>query len=317
MRLIFRADASQEIGSGHVLRCSAIAEAAISRGIQSILVGSIIDLDWVNTRLMEIGMGIESPQSYLNQRNFESDILVIDSYDLKISDEFISPKYWKRVVALVDEVTPDYFAHLIIHPGIDASWFKKESRNFLWGSDYIPLRGDIKKLNSRVNPKVRKILVSGGGTDVFGFGFAVAKELRQFVNFEEAIYFASRLSEIEDLDPRFKGVAFGKNFDKEMESADIVITTASTSSLEVLAREIPLGVGCAVANQESYYKVLTELKVAVPIGTHIGNNEWGLDINILSDLINNFELRQSLLNSAHQFIGLEGSDNIVTAILAI
>ena len=35
MRLVFRVDASQDIGAGHVMRCSAIIEEAISRNINS------------------------------------------------------------------------------------------------------------------------------------------------------------------------------------------------------------------------------------------------------------------------------------------
>jgi len=48
VRFIFRADASREIGSGHVMRSLALAEEAISRGFDCIFVGKISDLDWVS-----------------------------------------------------------------------------------------------------------------------------------------------------------------------------------------------------------------------------------------------------------------------------
>ena len=47
MRFIFRADASRENGSGHVMRSSVLAEEAISRGYECIFIGEISDLDWV------------------------------------------------------------------------------------------------------------------------------------------------------------------------------------------------------------------------------------------------------------------------------
>lgn len=55
MRIIFRADASREIGSGHVMRSSVLAEEAVSRGFERIFIGSISGLDWVADRISTLG----------------------------------------------------------------------------------------------------------------------------------------------------------------------------------------------------------------------------------------------------------------------
>ena len=55
MRFVFRADASIEIGAGHVMRSSAIAEEAISQGIECVFVGSILDMDWLTDRIRGLG----------------------------------------------------------------------------------------------------------------------------------------------------------------------------------------------------------------------------------------------------------------------
>ena len=55
MRYVLRADASQSIGAGHVMRSSAIAEELIARGEDVIFVGQISDLPWVEERIASLG----------------------------------------------------------------------------------------------------------------------------------------------------------------------------------------------------------------------------------------------------------------------
>lgn len=55
MRYVLRADASQSMGAGHVMRSSAIAEELIARGEDVIFVGQISDLPWVEERIASLG----------------------------------------------------------------------------------------------------------------------------------------------------------------------------------------------------------------------------------------------------------------------
>ena len=66
MRLVFRADASLDIGSGHAMRCSAIAEEAISRGIDCLLVGSLGGVLWLEKRCAEIKCRVTSLEDFQN-----------------------------------------------------------------------------------------------------------------------------------------------------------------------------------------------------------------------------------------------------------
>ena len=88
MRYVLRADASESIGSGHVMRSSAIAEELIARGENVVFVGQISDLPWVEERIASLGF----TQIHNNPGDFNSnpnsDVLLLDSYEISASDDF-------------------------------------------------------------------------------------------------------------------------------------------------------------------------------------------------------------------------------------
>jgi spore coat polysaccharide biosynthesis predicted glycosyltransferase SpsG len=104
MRIVFRADASKDIGSGHVMRSSAIAEEAIRRGITCIFVGKISELAWVDDRIKNLGFAEvhEYPKEFSPELN--RDILVIDSYKIHPDDEFVQEQSWNKVVSIFDDM---------------------------------------------------------------------------------------------------------------------------------------------------------------------------------------------------------------------
>ena len=121
MRIVFRADASLEIGAGHVMRSSAIAEEAISRGVECIFVGAFLEIEWLARRIQTLGFTrITNPDDFDFQEY--SDILIVDSYSLDLNDPLIRFGKWRKVVSIVDELTPDYSCDLRIHPGLTKAW---------------------------------------------------------------------------------------------------------------------------------------------------------------------------------------------------
>ena len=176
MRFIFRADASQEIGSGHVMRSSVLAEEAISRGFECIFVGRISDLDWVADRISKLGFS----QVYSNQGNFlsdaNSDVLILDSYSIPVSEPFIAKKNWKIIMSISDKITPEYESDIELRPGLAKVKVEQETPLVLSGADYILVRKGIGKSNrERSLGGVLKVLVTGGGSDPFGFVGAITE----------------------------------------------------------------------------------------------------------------------------------------------
>jgi len=310
MRLVFRVDASYNIGTGHVMRCLAIIEEAVLRNISCVVVGSLGGIDWIKQRLMQLGI---THVAYLDfsQISKDNDVLVIDSYELLVTDSFIQPVYWKSVVSIADEGTPNYSSNLIIHPGIDPFIKYHTETKLLTGVEYIPLRKSIKKTRKIDSGKVGKVVIFGGGSDKFQLAKAVAHKLIEIKEFDCAIFFTDLKQEISSLDKRFQVVEFGPALDSQLEDTDLVITTASTSSLEIIAREIPLGVCNSANNQATYLKAITEKGLAIGIGSLNNSGIWDLDSNVIKALFQDPHLRVQLRKNSHGFLDLLGSQRIV------
>ena len=315
MKIVFRVDASNEIGTGHVMRCSAIIEEAVARNIECVVVGRMGGLDWLETHLKTIGSGHVEEESDF-QITPGKDVLIIDSYNLPITGSFIQPQNWRLVVSISDRETPKYNAALIIHPGIDFFTLGQTETKVLTGRDYIPLRKSIFKSELSAHSTAPKIIVFGGGNDKYNFAPFMAKGLANRQGFRTIVFFSRSIKEIKSLDSRFEVKPFGPALDVELESADLVFTTASTSSLEVIAREIPLGICCVADNQISYYEAITEHEIAAGIGKYLHSENYDIDWDLINQLLTDAGFRQKLQNKSKGFLDLSGSQRILDEILS-
>jgi spore coat polysaccharide biosynthesis predicted glycosyltransferase SpsG len=315
MRFVFRADASLTIGSGHVMRSSAIAEECIARGFPAVFVGTTADLHWVSKRIQNLGFTevVEVSTDFVPDPN--NDILILDSYEIAVDDNFIQPSGWKAVVSIFDELTPQYKSKLRIHPGLTNSWPAFTDTKTLGGLEFIPLRKSIKKSELTFDLDAPKIIVVGGGSDPTGFVSAVSRSLANCeLQFQACLF--TDWDKSFTLDKRFSIIPIGQGLDEVASSSDLVFTTASTTSLEFIARGCAVAIGCAVDNQELYYKELGRRDFAAPIGEFL-NGVWHLNEGLIQELVNSESLRAKFRNNSAKLIDLNGAKRIVDEILKL
>jgi len=315
MRYVLRADASDLTGSGHVMRLSAIAEELIARDEEVSFVGSISNLSWVEDQIAELGFSeiCGNPKEFVSKS--DSDVLILDSYQIPLDDPFIDHSRWLKIIAVVDEQTPNYGCELRIHPGLDASWVRDSTIPILAGPLFIPIRKSLSKKFAQVdrNNHVIKVAVVAGGSDPYNLVSEVAKILGKFSEKFEVVLFSNYIFE-EKLDSRFKQIEIGKGLDEVVQSFDLMLTTASTSSLEFLACGLCVGVACAVDNQIHNYNTLGLLGAAAQIGFRNSLNKWELDIEMIHSLITSSTVRQTLKAKSHGLVDFKGAQRIVDAI---
>jgi spore coat polysaccharide biosynthesis predicted glycosyltransferase SpsG len=298
------------------MRSSAIAEELIARGVEVIFVGVFDDIPWLSTRMYELGFSQILTHVEEFNSNPATDILILDSYILPVQEEFIQQRRWKGVVTIVDELTPEYKADLKIYPGLSTKWVQATTTKTLSGPKYIPIRKSIRKNLGNVDESGSvEILIIGGGTDTLNFVGAVSEALTKIQNDFHAHVFAGR-NTIHQLDSRFEYLPMGSELDSNASTVDLVFTTASTTSLEFIAREVAVGIGCAVDNQEDYYKTLSLAGVAIPIGRYV-EGVWQLNQSRITELVISRDVRRNLRQKCAGLIDLEGSVRIVDEILKV
>jgi spore coat polysaccharide biosynthesis predicted glycosyltransferase SpsG len=297
------------------MRSSAIAEEGISRGFPAVFVGGISDLHWVSERIHGLGFTeiVEKTTEFMSDPI--NDILILDSYEIAVDDDFIQPSRWKAIVNIFDELTPHYNSNLRIHPGLTNSWPIFTEAKTLSGPEFVPLRKSIKKSRLTLDIDSPKIIIVGGGSDATGFVSAVSKCLA-----DSKILFHALLFTLGDhsltLDKRFSFIPIGQDLDEMAITSDLVFTTASTTSLEFIARGCSVAIGCAVDNQELYYKELSEGGFAAPIGEFL-NGGWHLNEELIQELVYSESLRTKFRTDSANLIDLYGAKRIIDEILKL
>jgi UDP-2,4-diacetamido-2,4,6-trideoxy-beta-L-altropyranose hydrolase len=317
MRFIFRADASQEIGSGHVMRSSVLAEEAISRGYECFFIGEISNLDWVAERIFNLGFARVLSNKELFTPNRNSDVLILDSYSIAVSDPFVAMRNWKIVMCIRDEVTPNFECNIELRPSLEIIQSRHSGRAILSGTDYILIRKGISK-SEKIMPSgdVIKVLVVGGGSDPFGFVTAIAEVVGLMdLNLEVHIFTDRAIPGNSHIN--FVRHPIGFELDYIANDVDIVFTTASTSSLEFIAREIPTGVVCAVDNQADYYERLGRMGYAVQLGIRNSDSGWEFNSTTIKELLESQEKRDSLKEAVRNLIDLKGAARVIDALEAL
>jgi UDP-2,4-diacetamido-2,4,6-trideoxy-beta-L-altropyranose hydrolase len=317
MRFIFRADASREIGSGHVMRSSVLAAEAISRGFECVFIGKISGLDWVVERISTLGFTQVLSDETSYEADSETDVLVLDSYSIPVSDAFIAKDNWKFVMSICDEITPNYLVDVELRPGFKVSGENQMTPIVLSGAEHILIRRGITKSNrNKAVAGTTKVLIVGGGSDPFGFVPAIADVVHSLKMNLEVHLFTDDVILTE-----FSGGKFihpiGDGLDLIAHEVDVVLTTASTSSLEFLAREIPTGVVCLINNQENYYEQLGRLGYDIQIGVRTSTGDWKFDVEAIKVLLGSQEKREELRESILGLIDLKGAERVIDFFISL
>jgi spore coat polysaccharide biosynthesis predicted glycosyltransferase SpsG len=300
------------------MRSAAISEELIARGKDVIFVGKISELLWVAERIASLGFSQIYDESKEFNSNPNSDVLILDSYNIDVNESFIDPKNWHSIVAIVDELTPDYKCTIRIHPGLDSDWTGNSRTPILAGPKYIPIRSTLSKKmqTSSTNEDRLRIAVVAGGSDPYELVHEIAKVIAKIPeDFEVLLFSASDFSSFSD--SRFQIVQIGQQLDEITHNLDLVITTASTSSLEFLACGLCVGLVCVVDNQSQYYNHLGKIGVAAQLGFRTLENTWKLDEQKINSLITSSELRMNLISTAEGLIDFKGASRIVDSITTL
>lgn len=173
-RVIIFTEGGDNIGFGHITRCSALYEELLERKIETIFVvygkniedilkgKNYINKDWKDKEFL---------QNFLKK----DDYVIIDSYlaDLDIY-EYVSQNV-KKVLCIDDYNRIKYPLKALT---INLCFKKLEQKNYYFGSKYLILRKEFLKFRE-ISKKDKEILILIGGNDIRDITMKIVKIIKQ------------------------------------------------------------------------------------------------------------------------------------------
>lgn len=259
--LYIRADGNAEIGTGHVMRCLAIAKAARSMGQNCTFITAdeemiplLSEQDFPSICLHSVWNDLdrETPQmeALIRERNISC--LLVDSY-------FVTPDYLSRLhrlthVAYMDDLNLFHYpcSTLINYQLYVEGWDYPEQypdTRLLLGPKYAPLREEFQNLPRRmVREQVRDVLITTGGSDPLNIAGQLVRRAKQMPEMAAVTYhivagrFNQHLTMLEQLAEVYPGVVIHRNVQKMSElmmACDIAVSAGGSTLYELAACGTP------------------------------------------------------------------------------
>ncbi|MCW5824478.1 MAG: UDP-2,4-diacetamido-2,4,6-trideoxy-beta-L-altropyranose hydrolase [Cyanobacteria bacterium TGS_CYA1] len=191
MKVVFRADASEEQGGGHVMRSLVIANEFAKRGHECFFVSLSGSFDMVpfreNSSVRSLLHKIEIENKHVDDCNHLKsllpsglipDLVLVDSYLLQEDYEIGLSKICSKVAALDDVPNRHHSADILIDPTFqrksrEYANFMRENTVVLAGVDYAPLREEFARLrSSSLTNRLQRIQTSTQKNVVISMGLS-------------------------------------------------------------------------------------------------------------------------------------------------
>lgn len=286
MHLLIRADASISIGTGHVMRCLALAQACLAAGWEvTFLMGE--GSPPLAQRVAEEGVAvIEQPlpwgtladaqQTIALVNQIEADWVVVDGYHFGADYQKWLKEANLRVLAVDDYGhATHYWADIVLNQNITASEELYTSREtytkLLLGTRYVLLRKEFwpwRSWQRQIPPVASKILVTLGGSDPDNVTLKVILALQKAAieNLEAVVIVGGSNPHYQQLLDAVKGWE-GKinlrqnvsNMPELMAWADMAITAGGSTCWEMAFMGLPCLLIPIADNQKQCAKRLQEI----------------------------------------------------------
>ena len=337
MNLLIRADASPAIGSGHIMRCLALAQNWRDR-IGEVIFATINPPAALQHRLLKEGMKVHKLIAYPGKKkDIKASSLIIEKLKpmwVVVDGYQFSADYLKSIkndyfkLLLVDDVGVEgpVISDLLLNQNVYAnrSLYDCPSSNteFLLGCNYVLLRREFlkwKNLKKPSNHNIHKILVTMGGSDFHNVTMKVIDALESIVtkNIEICIVTSSLNPYTDQIKERANSSAINyqiivdpNDIARYMISADFAISAAGSTCWELSYIGIPFATVILAENQEKIACGLEAHSISMNLGWHQSLTKKSL-INCLSSLINEPKIRTKMSRNGKLLVDGNGARRVV------
>ena len=338
--LLIRADASVAIGTGHVMRCLALAQAWQDAGgravfamaeataaIQARLKAESCDVESVSHAA---GTTADASQTIALAGERKSDWIVVDGYKFRADYQRVLKAAGCNILFLDDYGhSQHYFADLVLNQNVSASadsyLHKEPQTRLLLGPQYCLLRREFAKWRRwerNVSPECHRLLVMMGGSDPENLTARVIEALAvaKLDRLETAVVIGGsnpHFAMLRELAAR-SGQKITVQRDmldmaEPMAASDVAISAAGSTCWELCLMGLPALLVDVADNQTEVALELDRRGCAIRVGDRRVSAENIADQ--LKRLVGSRELRQSLSQRSRELVDGNGATRVVSVVL--
>ncbi|MFY0406862.1 PseG/SpsG family protein [Solicola sp. PLA-1-18] len=328
-------DVGPAYGSGHAMRCLALAEELISRGTAVTYLADVASVRWVHERVAALGAVVVAPPSDPDALpsavvDLGADAVVVDSYHLAPGVYAALRATGLPTLAFVDQHLRGADADLLLDANIgsdDDVVELPDGTRRLAGLDYALIRRDVREhrppspqrlQGSGARPRVLGIF---GGTDPAGAGVLVADALVRTGLAFEATIVAPRPELVDAVHALAPGpgqalhtISPTDRLPALVAESDVVLSAAGTSTWELLCLGAATGLVCTADNQTIGYARALDAGVGLGVGDVADDGFVEAAVRPLRRLLTETDLRSALSSSAWRTVDGRGASRVADAL---
>lgn len=334
--VLVRADASVAAGTGHVMRCLALAQAWQDAGGRAVFAmaesNAAIDarLRAESFEVLPIsasaGTANDELQTEALARSQNAGWVVIDGYRFDAGYEQALKKAGFRVLFLDDYGhSSHYSADLILNQNVNACEMmyasRESSTRLLLGPRYSLLRREFNAWCGRkkeVSPVCRHLMVMMGGSDAGNVTAKIieALALAGAANLETTIIAGGsnpHFGALEECIGQSQNIRLRRdvqNVAELMADADLAISAAGSTCWELCLFGLPALLLDVAENQTAVAKELDRRQCAIHVGDQ--NSSVEAIAGQLRRLVDSYELRRSLSQRSRELVDGRGASRVVS-----
>jgi UDP-2,4-diacetamido-2,4,6-trideoxy-beta-L-altropyranose hydrolase len=332
--MLVRADASSAIGSGHAMRCLALAKAWQREGGRvcyltaetiAALDARLQDENVQHERLvLETGTPADAEQTVAWARRVGASWVVVDGYRFRPDYIHRLKISGVRVLALDDDARFDFYeADVVLNQNMDAiaeSYKREVSTHLLLGAKYVLLRPEflVERSQKEIAGVARKVLVTTGGSDSKNVTSTVVRALPRLGDDLEATvvvgggspHYESLQALVERLPVKVRLERSPANMAPIMRWADVAISAAGGTCWELAFLGVPMILITVSRDQERNAAAISKSGAALSLGWHANLSEHEIS-DAVKSLINSRDGRRAMSERAQKLVDGKGSARVV------
>ncbi|WP_209121730.1 UDP-2,4-diacetamido-2,4,6-trideoxy-beta-L-altropyranose hydrolase [Alkalihalobacillus sp. BA299] len=326
MRALIFTEGGNQIGLGHISRCSSLYDELLARGIEVefIINSESGQFDIIENKQYKVVNWLS--KEYLTNYIKQSDYCIVDSY--LASKEFyrIISECGRKSLFIDDNGRMEYPDSIVVNPSLSTEAVKypiNDTNCYLLGTKYIILRIPfIQVKREYIKSHVKEVLITLGGSDIHNLTLKILKQLQK--NNSEVIFnvvIGKAFRNIEEIKSfSSKNINLYENATAEemksiMLKSDFAITAAGQTIYELLATQTPFIPIKVIDNQHHNILTLEELNL-IKTALEYNDNFFIEKLIIEYENMMQFNTRLELVEKYKGVIDGLGSKRIIDTLLS-